>query len=203
MTIRFVEDIYADFLFDCYVANLRLTEEDWFYYGKEEHHIEVPKRDGGVLTPLNSQFLTTYQHWVAGVLQSEMLGKCCFAMVPKNTLPPMFEMLRAKWARSHRPPHPSGAAHPRFGKKHSETARKKMSAAKRGKTMPHLLHPSSIEKVRRSKFKPVEVVFGHGARCVYPSAKDAAAALGVTPGSITNWAKGKSKSSLNILVRYL
>jgi hypothetical protein len=99
--IRFVEDIYADFLFDCHIANLRLSGEDWEWYGREEHHIELPERDGGILTPLNSQPLTTYQHWIAGVLQSEVLGKCCFACVPKGVLPPMFEMLRLKWARTH------------------------------------------------------------------------------------------------------
>lgn len=97
MTIPPIEKIYDDFLFDCYIANQRLTDEDWRYYGKEEHHIEIPDRDGGILTPLNSQFLTTYQHWIAGVLQSELLGKCCFAMVPKNVLPGNFEKLRKKW----------------------------------------------------------------------------------------------------------
>jgi hypothetical protein len=99
--IRFVEDIYADFLFDCYIANLHLSDEDWEWYGREEHHIELPEREGGVLTPLNSQSLTTYQHWIAGVLQSEVLGKCCFACVPKGVLPPMFEALRDKWQREH------------------------------------------------------------------------------------------------------
>ena len=101
MTIRFVEDIYSDYLFDCYIANKHLTDEDWHYYGKEEHHIELPEREGGVLTPLNSQPLTTYQHWIAGVLQSEVIGKCCFACVPKGALPPMFEKLREKWQREH------------------------------------------------------------------------------------------------------
>jgi hypothetical protein len=99
--IRFVEDIYADFLYDCHIANQRLTDEDWEWYGREEHHIELPERDGGVLTPLNSQPLTTYQHWIAGILQSEVLGKCCFACVPKGVLPKMFETLRIKWARTH------------------------------------------------------------------------------------------------------
>lgn len=99
MIIRFVEDIYDDFLYDCYLANQRLTDEDWEWYGREEHHIELPERDGGVLTPLNSQTLTTYQHWMAGVLQSEILGKCCFACVPKGKLPPLFELLRDKWQR--------------------------------------------------------------------------------------------------------
>lgn len=97
MTIRFVEDIYADYLYDCYIANQHLTDEDWHFYGREEHHIEVPARCGGLLTPLNSQTLTTYQHWMAGVLQSEVVGKSCFACVPKGKLPPMIETLREKW----------------------------------------------------------------------------------------------------------
>jgi hypothetical protein len=91
--------LYDDFLFDCYVANKHLTEEDWLYYGKELHHVEIPDRDGGLLTPCNSQPLTNYQHWIAGVLQSEVLGKCCFAMVPKNSLPVWLEEIRAKWTR--------------------------------------------------------------------------------------------------------
>jgi hypothetical protein len=89
--------LYDEFLYDCYIANQRLTDEDWIYYGKEKHHIEIPARDEGVLTPLNSQPLTTYQHWIAGVLQSEVLGKCCFAFVPKGALPAELETLRIKW----------------------------------------------------------------------------------------------------------
>jgi hypothetical protein len=89
--------LYDEFLYDCYIANQHLTEEDWHYYGREEHHIEIPDRDGGLLTTLNSQYLTKYQHWVAGVLQSEVLGKCCFAFVPKDTLPRELELLRIKW----------------------------------------------------------------------------------------------------------
>jgi len=91
--------LYDDYLYDCYVANQHLTDEDWVYYGKEKHHIDVPNRDGGLLTPLNSQYLTTYQHWIAGVLQSEVLGYCCFAFVPVNTLLPPYESLRDKWHR--------------------------------------------------------------------------------------------------------
>ncbi len=91
--------LYDEFLYDCHVANQRLTEEDWIYYGSEAHHIEIPDREGGSLTPLNSQRLTLYQHWVAGVLQSEVLGKCCFAFVPKNSLPFWLEELRIKWTR--------------------------------------------------------------------------------------------------------
>jgi hypothetical protein len=83
-------------LYDCYVANQRLSEEDWLEFGKEEHHVVTPARDGGRLDPLNAQWLTTYQHWVAGVLQSEVLGYKCFAMVPKGVLPPDLESIRVK-----------------------------------------------------------------------------------------------------------
>jgi len=91
--------LYDEFLYDCYIANQRLTDDDWFYYGKEIHHVEIPSRDGGLLTPLNSQPLTLYQHWIAGVLQSEVLGRCCFAFIPKEQLPSWLELLRTKWRR--------------------------------------------------------------------------------------------------------
>ena len=53
--VRYVEDIYYDYLHDCYQANKRLTTEDWMWYGRELHHIEIPNCDGGTLGPLNSQ----------------------------------------------------------------------------------------------------------------------------------------------------
>lgn len=97
--IERIEDVYLDFLYDCHVANKNLTTEDWEVFGKENHHVSIPKQDGGELTPLNSQYLTTYQHWIAGVLQSKVLQKCCFACVPKGVLPPYLEELRLKWNR--------------------------------------------------------------------------------------------------------
>jgi hypothetical protein len=95
--VRYVEDIYCDYLHDCYQANKRLSPDDWMWYGQELHHIEIPNRDGGTLGPLNSQYLTTYQHWVAGVLQSEVTGRVCFAFVPRGVLPGWVEDLRKKW----------------------------------------------------------------------------------------------------------
>ena len=94
------EKDYDDYLYDCYIANHQLTEEDWLYYGREEHHVETPNRDGGLLTPCNSQYLTTYQHWIAGLLQSEHLQKCCNALVPKNVFNAYLEELRIKWQNS-------------------------------------------------------------------------------------------------------
>jgi len=104
--------LYDEFLYDCYIANQRLTEDDWHYYGREEHHIQIPARDGGLLTPLNSQYLTKYQHWVAGVLQSEVLGKYCFAYIPKGELPAQTEAIRIKWAVTHAANHLSGTTTP-------------------------------------------------------------------------------------------
>jgi hypothetical protein len=95
--MKTIEEVYDDYLYDCYIANQRLTPEEWLIYGKEEHHIEVPNRDGGLLTPCNSQYLTTYQHWVAGVLQSEVLQKMCFAFVPSNVLPTPLRSIQKKW----------------------------------------------------------------------------------------------------------
>lgn len=96
-----MEKIYDDYLHYCYTINKSLTEEDWEYYGREVHHIEVPDCEGGLLTPTNSQPLTTYQHWIAGVLQSEVVGRKCFAMVPRGVLPPHLEILRKKWQTWH------------------------------------------------------------------------------------------------------
>ncbi len=97
--MKTIEEVYDDYLYDCHIANKRLTPEEWQFYGREEHHIEIPNRDGGVLTPLNSQHLTTHQHWVAGVLQSEVLQKCCFAYVPRGALSGPINDLRLKWAK--------------------------------------------------------------------------------------------------------
>jgi hypothetical protein len=96
-----IQDVYDDYLYDCYLANKQLTYYEWEVYGCEEHHVEIPERDGGKLTDLNKQPLTTFQHWVAGVLQSELLGKCCFACVPKGKLPAKVEALRDKWQREY------------------------------------------------------------------------------------------------------
>jgi hypothetical protein len=99
--MKVTENFYDDYLYDCRVANSILSVDDWEYYGKEVHHVEIPKCEGGVLTPLNSQPLTAYQHWVAGVLQSELVGRKCFAMIPKGVLPGWLESLRIKWQTHH------------------------------------------------------------------------------------------------------
>jgi hypothetical protein len=128
-----IERVYDDYLYDCYIANKRLSLEDWAYYGKEKHHVETPNRDGGLLTPCNSQDLTTYQHWVAGVLQSEVLQKLCFAHLPRGIFTGLLEELRVKWKSLG----VSGENHPLYGKHHSEETRRKISDAQKGENHPN------------------------------------------------------------------
>jgi hypothetical protein len=130
--VRYAEDIYSDYLYDCYIANQRLTDEDWHYYGKELHHTEIPACMGGVLNPLNSQELTTYQHWMAGVLQSEVVGTKCFFAPPPNSMPPLFEMLRSKWIKKHNSEsgRKGGAI---SGRQNAESGRLKQQASAAGK----------------------------------------------------------------------
>jgi hypothetical protein len=148
------EKVYDDYLYDCHIANKRLTLEDWQFYGREEHHIEIPNRDGGVLTPLNSQHLTTYQHWVAGVLQSEVLQKMCFAAVPRNSLTGRLEELRAKWQSLGN----TGESNGMTNKTHTEEQRLKWSEERSGEANPSFgsvwWHDPETGKHKKSKERP-------------------------------------------------
>lgn len=55
----------------------------------------------------------------------------------------------------------------------------------------------------RKMSKPVEITLENGRVDVYPSAKFAAAALGIHPSSLCNYLKGKQKPTLPISVRYV
>jgi len=92
--------LYDAYLMDCHLANRKLTPDDWEWFGCELHHVDIPQCEGGELTPLNSQPLTLLQHWKAGVIQSEVWGRKCFAFVPAGVLPEFFENLRKKWDAS-------------------------------------------------------------------------------------------------------
>lgn len=130
--MKTIEEVYDDYLYDCHIANKSLKPEDWQWYGREEHHVEVPNRDGGTLTPLNSQYLTTYQHWIAGVLQSEVLQKLCFAAIPSNALSGSLEKLRAKWQRLGN----LGENNGMYGKTISEEQRQAYSLQRSGELNP-------------------------------------------------------------------
>ncbi len=176
-----IEKIYDDFLYDCHIANQHLTPEDWAYYGKEEHHIEIPNRDGGALTPCNSQYLTTYQHWVAGVLQSEVLQKCCSAYVPKEVLPAMVEMLRVKWPGNPRVV-PEKYAH----------------------NMPYRerkVNPRSI-RISKMRGKSVIVTTPTGQVLQYDSIKLACRTYGLHPGHIREVCQGKRNHHKRFTARY-
>jgi hypothetical protein len=189
--IRYVEDIYADFLYDCYIANQRLTEDGWLYYGREEHHIEIPKRDGGTLGPLNSQYLTTYQHWVAGVLQSEVLQKCCFAFVPKGVLPMMVEQLRIKWRKEH--------------SKEVYKSKPLKPLSERADRVPYTLRKPSprSEKVSKILGAPILLTLPGGQVLHYDSIKLACRIHSLHPGHLREVAQGKRKQHKGFTAQYI
>lgn len=220
--VRYVEDIYADYLYDCYIANQRLTEEDWIYYGREEHHIEIPNRDGGLLTPLNSQYLTTYQHWVAGVLQSEMLQKPCFAYVPKGILSPMLEDLRVKWAKVSSK---EGIHHPKNDEIRRDALRRGVQTQIKSQIGIHnhdvtYVRPpftgqyankkpyhlrtvtEKSKKVSKKIGKKVIVTTPQGQTHVYDSIKLACRVYGLHPGHLREVCQGKRNHHRGFTARY-
>ena len=186
--VRAVEDIYADFLFDCYIANKHLSDGDWEFYGKEEHHIEIPAREGGTLNPLNSQFLTLYQHWVAGVLQSEIVGKRCFACVPTGVPPPSLERLRKKWN------YPEFISDPEKVRRAAERLRQPEIINKRRESRKKTYQTPEGQLFRKQlaemATKPLQVTFTNGRVGYYPSRLFATIALGVSWSTLCRWLNG-------------
>jgi hypothetical protein len=174
------EKVYDDYLYDCYIANHQLTEEDWLYYGREEHHVEVPNRDGGLLTPCNSQYLTTYQHWIAGVLQSEVLQKSCFAYVPKSTFKGLLEGLRIKWNND------------------------RINPGEFANEMPYAKRKVNSRSIRVSKKlgRSILVTTPQGKTHAYTSIKLACRAHGLHPGHVREVCQGKRKQHKGYTARY-
>jgi hypothetical protein len=184
--VRYVEDIYYDYLHDCYQANKHLTPEDWMWYGRELHHIEIPNCDGGILGPLNEQHLTTYQHWVAGVLQSEVMGRTCFAFVPRGVLPAWVESLRVKWVGEHN----------RKTAKVTDRPRAKIPYADR---QPN---PRS-ERISKVLGNPIILTTPQGQVIRYDSIKLACRIHSLHPGHLREVAQGKRKQHKGYTAQYL
>lgn len=189
--VRYVEDIYSDYLHDCYQANKRLTDDDWMWYGRELHHIEVPDCEGGTHHPLNSQYLTTYQHWVAGVLQSEMLGRLCFAYIPKGVLPAWVETLRVKWLRQWM----------------NVNARSNLRAKwEHTKSEPSYKLPPPNDRSRNVSKKlgaPIILTTPQGQVIRYDSIKLACRIHSLHPGHLREVAQGKRKQHKGYTAQYL
>lgn len=189
--VRYVEDIYYDYLHDCYQANKRLTDDDWMWYGRELHHIEVPDCEGGAHHPLNSQYLTTYQHWVAGVLQSEMLGRVCFAFVPKGVLPDWIESLRVKWCSV----------------KNRHTAKTRITANpdRYANSIPYADRKPNDRSRKTSKIlgNPIILTTPQGQVIRYDSIKLACRIHALHPGHLREVAQGKRKQHKGYTAQYL
>jgi hypothetical protein len=196
--VRYIEDIYYDYLHDCYQANKRLTPEDWMWYGRELHHIEIPNCDGGRLGPLNEQHLTTYQHWVAGVLQSEVTGRLCFAFVPKGVLPGWIDTLRVKWTRDQweRVLHPARLQAPPQDKKDSKSYANNLPYAER---KPN----ARSEKVSKTLGTPILLTLPLGQVLRYDSIKLACRIHSLHPGHLREVAQGKRKQHKGFTAQFL
>lgn len=187
LQIRYVEDIYCDYLYDCYQANKRLTDDDWMWYGRELHHIEIPNCNGGIHHPLNSQHLTTYQHWVAGVLQSEMLGKQCFAFVPKGVLPTWIEILRLKW---------SADQNRRIARTRSKPCKPRSKPTKEQSE-------ERSRKVSKKLGNPIILTTPQGQVLRYDSIKLACRIHSLHPGHLREVAQGKRQQHKGYSAKYL
>ena len=193
--VRYVEDIYSDYLHDCYQANKRLSPDDWMWYGRELHHIEIPNCDGGTLGPLNEQHLTTYQHWVAGVLQSEVLGRTCFAFVPASVLPGWVDDLRKKWC---------GWSN-RQNTKLREERRGPMAPQDYAYRIPYTErkpNPRS-EKISKTRGVPILLTLPTGQTLRYDSIKLACRIHSLHPGHLRETAQGKRKQHKGFTAQFL
>ena len=193
--IRFVEDIYYDYLHDCHQANKRLTSEDWMWYGRELHHIEIPNCDGGTLGPLNQQHLTTYQHWVAGVLQSEVVGRLCFAFVPKGVLPEWIENLRVKWSKKSW----ETSLHPARMRAVPKDPKDYACNIPYTRRKPN----SRSEKVSKTLGNPILLTLPGGQVLQYDSIKLACRVHSLHPGHLREVAQGKRKQHKGFKAKFI
>jgi hypothetical protein len=194
LQIRYIEDIYCDYLYDCYQANKHLSPDDWMWFGRELHHIEIPNCEGGTLGPLNEQYLTTYQHWIAGVLQSEMLGYCCFAFVPKEILPGWIETLRLKWC----------AVSNRQNTILRESRRQRLPDFMLADKIPYAKRKPTprSEKISKTRGVPILLTLPGGQVLRYDSIKLACRVHSLHPGHLREVAQGKRNHHKGFTARY-
>jgi hypothetical protein len=201
LQIRFAEDIYCDYLHDCRQANKRLSPDDWMWYGRELHHIEIPNCDGGTLGPLNEQYLTTYQHWVAGVLQSEVLGRKCFAFVPRGVLPDWIEGIRVNWQRKQL----ARDAFPALCAANTKKTEDYPPYEGPANSMPYALrkpNPRS-EKISKTRGVPILLTLPGGQVLHYDSIKLACRIHSLHPGHLREVAQGKRKQHKGFTAQYI
>jgi hypothetical protein len=184
MTQDEIERVYDDFLYDCYIANKQLTPEDWVEYGRERHHMEIPARDNGVLTPLNAQDLTSHQHWVAGILQSEVRQKKCFFHVPEGKLGKTLENLMKKWVRHHNSE--SGVLGYKLGIDSMSQEEKQLA----------------LRRAAEAKYRPLILTTPEGEEVWYPSPCYAAREHGLNSTHLTAVCRGRRRHHKGFTARY-
>jgi hypothetical protein len=207
--MKTIEEVYDDYLYDCHIANKRLTPEEWQYYGREEHHIEIPDRDGGLLSPLNKQPLTTYQHWVAGVLQSEVLQKKCFFAIPNGALPKCLDSIKKKWIANHNSE--SGAIGGRItGRKNVESGHMQRIQSLGGQVgyqrgLAKMSEEEKREASHKSKLaiaRRIILITPDGDELEYTAIADAAKEHNLSSAHLTAVCKGRRKHHKGFTARY-
>jgi hypothetical protein len=190
--VKRMGEIYCDYLYDCCQSNKILTDEDWMWYGRELHHMEIPNCKGGIHNPLNSQYLTTYQHWVAGVLQSEVLGHVCYGYVPKGVLPGWVETLRLKWS----------AESARISTGIREKKREPLNAYAKDIPYDKRTPNERSRKISEKLGNPVILTTPQGQIIRYDSIKLACRIHCLHPGHIREVCQGKRKQHKGYTARY-
>ena len=66
-----------------------------------------------------------------------------------------------------------------------------------------LKHQELLRKLPRGNARKVKVVFESGEEKIFSNCRAAAVALNVSPASVTHWATGKYRPSLNVVVKYI
>lgn len=183
-------------------------------------HCPLPRKMGD-----KGYYLLWEHHQQQGLLQSRDVGRCCFFVghakqwlesldyFPDNyfELWDIFEdychdfrafqteVSLAKGVKTRRkkggyPKNPEWLNSPQSRQKQIETL-KQLYQTERGIAWRN--------KQSKKMSKPIEVTFENGRIGIYPSAKFAAAALGICRSSLCCYLKGKQKPTLPISVRYV
>jgi hypothetical protein len=177
-------------------------------------HCPLPKGMGD-----KGYYLTWEHHQHQGLLQSKDVGRCCFFVGdakrwlleceywPDNyfELWDIYEKYKSESSRV-------GAAKSHENK---DERGKSILGIRNAERLLKTLHKDKDE-LGRSRHavkaataaavvcsKPIEITFEGGEKKIYGSGRELAKLLGVSPASVTNWAKGKHSPSIPISVRYV
>jgi DNA-binding XRE family transcriptional regulator len=164
-------------------------------------HCPLPKGMGET-----GYYLLWEHHQQQGLLQSRDVGKCCFfaghvkfwlqswGVWPNN----FFEL----WDIYEEFTRKNGERVDNLRK--PEVLQKAANSRRRWFNSPAgLKHQELLRGLPRGNAREVKVTFEDGREEIYSNCRAAAQTLNVSPASVTNWARGKYRPSLNLTVNYI